>query len=238
MNDELTNFATMYDMDDQALARHVYYIDNYLFPNDITGQHMLDIGGGDGSLGLYNLLIRGISSVSIIDSYDSHGGKGGHESGYNDLMERLQRHKIHNVDVIKSDIREVSLSSEQYNSVYARNSFHHIFNHVHAKDSEIVELMQLIHASIVPGGSLIIGEASRNQVWRFVPPIRNRMANGAWIHQKIAPERWKRCATLAGFKTVTLRWYTLYKLRLLKPVLSNQVANVFMTGSYVLEFRK
>ena len=238
MNNALSKFATILDLDGQWLDRQVYYVDNYLFPSDIAGKRMLDIGGGDGFLGLYNRVIRGASSISIIDSYDSHGGKGGHESGYDNMMEIIQRHKIENVDVIKSDIRDVKLSSEQFDSVYARNSFHHIFGHYRTEDSEIVELMVSIHGSLVPGGSLIIGETSRNQVWRFIPPIRNRMANGPWIHKKIAPKRMKRCATSAGFKSVAVRWYTLHKLRSLKPLLSNQVANAFMTGSYVLEFQK
>ena len=238
MNNALSKFATILDLDGQWLDRQVYYVDNYLFPSDIAGKRMLDIGGGDGFLGLYNRIVRGASSISIIDSYDSHGGKGGHESGYDNMMEIIQRHKIENVDVIKSDIRDVKLSSEQFDSVYARNSFHHIFGHYRTEDSEIVELMVSIHGSLVPGGSLIIGETSRNQVWRFIPPIRNRMANGPWIHKKIAPKRLKRCATSAGFKSVAVRWYTLYKLRSLKPLLSNQAANAFMTGSYVLEFQK
>ena len=238
MNDALSKFATILDLDSQWLDRQVYYVDNYLFPSDIAGKRMLDIGGGDGFLGLYNRVVRGASSISIIDSYDSHEGKGGHESGYDNMMETIQRHKIENVDVIKSDIRDVKLSSEQFDSVYARNSFHHIFGHYRTEDSEIVELMVSIHGSLVPGGSLIIGETSRNQVWRFIPPIRNRMANGPWIHKKIAPERLKRCATSAGFTSVAVRWYTLYKLRSLKPLLSNQVANAFMTGSYILEFQK
>ena len=238
MNNALSKFATILDLDGRWLDRQVYYVDNYLFPSDIAGKRMLDIGGGDGFLGLYNRIVRGASSISIIDSYDSHGGKGGHESGYDNMMEIIQRHKIENVDVIKSDIRDVKLSSEQFDSVYARNSFHHIFGHYRTEDSEIVELMVSIHGSLVPGGSLIIGETSRNQVWRFIPPIRNRMANGPWIHKKIAPKRLKRCATSAGFKSVAVRWYTLYKLRSLKPLLSNQAANAFMTGSYVLEFQK
>ena len=238
MNNALSKFATILDLDSQWLDRQVYYVDNYLFPSDIAGKRMLDIGGGDGFLGLYNRIVRGASSISIIDSYDSHGGKGGHESGYDNMMEIIQRHKIENVDVIKSDIRDVKLSSEQFDSVYARNSFHHIFGHYRTEDSEIVELMVSIHGSLVPGGSLIIGETSRNQVWRSIPPIRNRMANGPWIHKKIAPKRLKRCATSAGFKSVAVRWYTLYKLRSLKPLLSNQAANAFMTGSYVLEFQK
>ena len=238
MNNALSKFATILDLDGQWLDRQVYYVDNYLFPSDIAGKRMLDIGGGDGFLGLYNRVIRGASSISIIDSYDSHGGKGGHESGYDNMMEIIQRHKIENVDVIKSDIRDVKLSSEQFDSVYARNSFHHIFGHYRTEDSEIVELMVSIHGALVPGGSLIIGETSRNQVWRFIPPIRNRMANGPWIHKKITPKRLKRCATSAGFKSVAIRWYTLYKLRSLKPLLSNQAANAFMTGSYVLEFQK
>ena len=238
MNNALSKFATILDLDGQWLDRQVYYVDNYLFPSDIAGKRMLDIGGGDGFLGLYNRIVRGASSISIIDSYDSHGGKGGHESGYDNMMEIIQRHKIENVDVIKSDIRDVKLSSEQFDSVYARNSFHHIFGHYRTEDSEIVELMVSIHGSLVPGGSLIIGETSRNQVWRFIPPIRNRMANGPWIHKKIAPKRLKRCATSAGFKSVAVRWYTLYKLRSLKPLLSNQAANAFMTGSYVLESQK
>ena len=238
MNNALSKFATILDLDGQWLDRQVYYVDNYLFPSDIAGKRMLDIGGGDGFLGLYNRIVRGASSISIIDSYDSHGGKGGHESGYDNMMEIIQRHKIENVDVIKSDIRDVKLSSEQFDSVYARNSFHHIFGHYRTEDSEIVELMVSIRGSLVPGGSLIIGETSRNQVWRFIPPIRNRMANGPWIHKKIAPKRLKRCATSAGFKSVAVRWYTLYKLRSLKPLLSNQAANAFMTGSYVLEFQK
>ena len=238
MNNVLSKFATILDLDGQWLDRQVYYVDNYLFPSDIAGKRMLDIGGGDGFLGLYNRIVRGASSISIIDSYDSHGGKGGHESGYDNMMETIQRHKIENVDVIKSDIRDVKLSSEQFDSVYARNSFHHIFGHYRTEDSEIVELMVSIHGSLVPGGSLIIGETSRNQVWRFIPPIRNRMANGPWIHKKIAPKRLKRCATSAGFTSVAVRWYTLYKLRSLKPLLSNQAANAFMTGSYVLEFQK
>ena len=238
MNNALSKFATILDLDGQWLDRQVYYVDNYLFPSDIAGKRMLDIGGGDGFLGLYNRIVRGASSISIIDSYDSHGGKGGHESGYDNMMEIIQRHKIENVDVIKSDIRDVKLSSEQFDSVYARNSFHHIFGHYRTEDSEIVELMVSIHGSLVPGGSLIIGETSRNQVWRFIPPIRNRMANGPWIHKKIAPERLKRCATSAGFTSVAVRWYTLYKLRSLKPLLSNQAANAFMTGSYIVEFQK
>ena len=238
MNNALSKFATILDLDGQWLDRQVYYVDNYLFPSDIAGKRMLDIGGGDGFLGLYNRIVRGASSISIIDSYDSHGGKGGHESGYDNMMETIQRHKIENVDVIKSDIRDVKLSSEQFDSVYARNSFHHIFGHYRTEDSEIVELMVSIHGSLVPGGSLIIGETSRNQVWRFIPPIRNRMANGPWIHKKIAPKRLKRCATSAGFTSVAVRWYTLYKLRSLKPLLSNQASNAFMTGSYVLEFQK
>ena len=238
MNNALSKFATILDLDGQWLDRQVYYVDNYLFPSDIAGKRMLDIGGGDGFLGLYNRIVRGASSISIIDSYDSHGGKGGHESGYDNMMETIQRHKIENVDVIKSDIRDVKLSSEQFDSVYARNSFHHIFGHYRTEDSEIVELMVSIRGSLVPGGSLIIGETSRNQVWRFIPPIRNRMANGPWIHKKIAPKRLKRCATSAGFTSVAVRWYTLYKLRSLKPLLSNQAANAFMTGSYVLEFQK
>ena len=53
-------------------GRIAYFIDNYIFPFDISGARCLDVGGADGSHAIYLKAARN-ARVDILDEYEGHG---------------------------------------------------------------------------------------------------------------------------------------------------------------------
>jgi len=214
--------------------RVAYYVDNYLFPQDIRDRRILDVGGGDGSLSLYIHIVRG-SKVDVLDEYAGHGGA---SSNLEKLLHRLERLGILDIQVIQSDVRKVVIPSVSYDCIYTRNCVHHIFGRKISRDSDVTTTMALFYDWLVPGGSLVIGEVGWMLVWRLIPPLCRRLFPEMEYGRKSSYRRWRLCAEMAGFVFADVKWYVPYRLRWYRNLLGNELVNTFLTGAYVLRMRK
>lgn len=214
--------------------RVAYYVDRFLFPDPVVGRRLLDIGGGDGSLALYLRLAR----EARVDVLDSYVGDGGPTDNYDTLLTRIDTLQLHDVGVIRCDVRDVQRAVHDYDAIYMRNCLHHIFGRDPLQDAAIVDLFSRLRRWLVKDGSLRIGETGRLTVWRTVPPCRELLFPGVDYRSKSGVRRWRRCARLAGFISGGVRWYVPYRLRHLRPLIGNELASILLRPEYILHMRK
>lgn len=214
--------------------RIAYYVDNYLFPNDICNRRLLDVGGADGTLGLYIHVARR-ARVDILDEYAGHGSAA---SNREKLFYRLNRLGISDMRVIQTDVRKAVIPAATYDCIYMCNCLHHIFGRKNSTDADVAETMALFYNWLVPGGLLVIGEAGWLLAWRLIPPLRCRLFPGIEYTSKSSFRRWWHCAEMAGFMFVDVKWYVPYRVRRWRHLLENELVNAFLTGAYVLRMSK
>ena len=66
------HFSSVYESAPAPLGAVRYYMDHWLFPDDVEGARILDIGGADGRNALYLWLFRG-AITAVLDEYQGHG---------------------------------------------------------------------------------------------------------------------------------------------------------------------
>lgn len=220
--------ATMMD------ANSKYYNDSYLFPRNVRGLKVLDVGGADGTIALYLMRYRG-AEVDIIDEYEGHGSSA---QNYEKALERFRHNGLSDKKIIRSDVRLVELQPQAYDVICARNSLHHIYPRGDSEDDDVIQLFKKFHYWLKPGGYLILGECSWIMAVCLLPPLRRFLWPNMHYPSKSSYRRWRNCAMRAGFSFNQLRWYVPFKLRRFQFLLSNEFCVSFLTGAYVLEMRK
>jgi len=224
----------LYANDGANLDRESYYADEYLFPTQVSHHQLLDVGGAIGNVGLYMRIARG-ARVDILDEYEGHGSDA---LNHRRLEKRLDQLGVSDMRIMQGDVRNIDIPPATYNSIYMRNTLHHIFDNKHATDKDIVATMIRFNDWLSPKGSLLIGEVGWLMAWRLVPPIRNRFFKGMDYRSKSSFRRWRDCAEAAGFVFAGVKWYVPYKFRRWRRLLGNEYLNMFLTGSYVLKMIK
>ena len=218
-------------LSESDLASIGYYADHYLFPFDIAGKRILEIGGGSGSIALYLAVERG-ATVDVLDEYE---GQGSAADNYVTLGKRLEALGFDS-EVFKADVRSAKLPAETYDHAFARNAFHHIYSR-QDDDSGPVSTFSRIRGWLKKGATLALGEASWVSAIRMIPPLRKRVFKDFQFGSKSTANRWTRCARLGGYENEGVAWYVPYSLRCLQPFLANRLANAFLTTAYVARFR-
>jgi len=218
----------------QSYDRIGYYVDQFLFPQDIRGMKILDVGGADGTIGFYLKLNRG-ASVDIADEYEGHGAS---SSNYEKALAKVEELGFPYLKIIQGDIRCADLEPQSYEFIYLRNTLHHIFPRGKSSDAEVVDLFKRFGQWLVPGGSLIVGDCSWIMACRLVPPLKRRLFPDISFASKSSYRRWQKAGVRSGFSSHQLRWYVPYRLRRLRSILDNEIAASCLTGSYVLHLKK
>lgn len=209
-----------------------YYVDHWLFPENIEGAHVLDIGGGDGAFALYLCLCRG-AKTTVLDEY---GGRGADVANYARALRAKQLLGVKNLQIHVGDVRTVDFPDGAWDYAYTRNTLHHIY-HRHDADGPVVDLFRRLHSWLRPGGCLRIGEISWVNVWGS-SPFRKRLFPRMDFSTKSTAWRWMNCAREAGFGFEYVWWYVPRRLHKWRPLLANPIASAFLTSSYVLSLRR
>lgn len=230
----LREWRIIWGKNGRELERTAYYVNNFLFPDDIRGLRLLDVGGGDGKVGLYLYLARG-AKVNILDEFTGHGSPAANREK---LFVALQQLGISDIRVIQTDVRQAEIPSASYDRIYTRNCLHHIFDSRTSSETDVAQTMELFYQWLVPGGVLVIGEVGWLLAYRLIPPIRRLLFPMMEYKSKTSFRRWRRCAQMAGFEFLGVRWYVPYSLRKWRGLLGNEWANPFLTGAYVLQMKK
>ncbi|TES88649.1 MAG: class I SAM-dependent methyltransferase [Desulfobacteraceae bacterium] len=228
LQDDVNNLAAVID------EHAAYYYGSYLFPRNVEGLRILDVGGADGTLALYLMRSRG-AKVDILDEYEGHGSPA---LNYEKALERFGQCCFSDTKIIRGDVRLAKFRPKSYDAIYLRNSLHHIFPRGASEDNDVIQLFKKFHHWLSPGGYLILGECSWIMACRLLPPLRRLLFPNMHYPSKSSHRRWRDCAVKAEFGFSALRWYVPFKLRKLRPALSNEFCVSFLTGTYVLEMRK
>ena len=235
MDSKLALLQDMYRRSESSPEKHAYYVDQYLFPEDVSGMRFLDVGGADGSVALWLQLKRG-ARVDVLDEYAGHGSA---STNRDILYERLRVLDLPEMQVITTDFRNAKIPDNTYDAVYTRNCLHHVFGRGKSRDQDVVEAMKLIHKWLKPSGGLVIGEVGWMFFWRLIPPLQRRLFPPSMVFRsKSSFRRWRDCAQYAGFVFVGVRWYVPYGLRHWRGLLGNEIACAFLKATYVLVMRK
>ena len=154
MDPKLFVLTEIYYQSGLSPERHTYYIDQYLFPEDVSGKYLLDVGGADGSVALWLRLNRK-ARVDVLDEYEGHGSPTANKDRLND---RLKRFSLQDMRVITSDFRKAAIPDQTYDAIYTRNCLHHVFGRDKSDDKDLIEAMRLFSSWLKPEGRLLIGE--------------------------------------------------------------------------------
>jgi SAM-dependent methyltransferase len=220
--------------DSVLFAKNAYYIDEYLFPDSIKGCKILDVGGADGNVALYARIARG-AKPDVLDEYQGHGSA---VSKREKLINRIQRLGIKDMQVIESDVRKAQITPASYDYIYMRNCLHHIFGRYSSREEDVIEQMSLFFSWLAPGGVLVIADDGWMLAWRLFPPVYRRFFSGMSSRSKSSFRRWRRCAEISGFKFSGLEWYVPRRFKKWRNLLNDELANIFLTGAYVLRMVK
>ncbi len=217
-----------------SFARIAYYADSYLFPFDVHGCRILEVGGGNGALALYIQACR----KARIDVLDAYCGPGNTISNQETFLSWIERTGAMSIQIMKEDARTASIEKSSYNHIYMRNCLHHIFGKTKHSHDDITRQMSLFYDWLTPGGSLVLGEVGWMVAWRLCPPLRQLLFPGVVYASKHGFRSWLFCAEQAGFQFKGIRWYVPFRLRKISFLFANEFANMFLTGAFVLYFDK
>lgn len=114
----------------RTLSTHVHLSESF---------RVLDYGCGSGLIGMH--LHSAVKSITMMDSS---------EGMLNILVEKIQKHNIQNMEVMKSDMESSGIEAETFDVIYMNNVLHHI--------DDIPSFLRLTKNTLKPNGYLCIGD--------------------------------------------------------------------------------
>ena len=107
----------------------------------------------------------------------------------------------------------------------------------HADRELYLSYFRKMHELLAPGGSLILSDVGRKNFWGLVG---SRFFVGKSIewHKHQQPKVWRKLLAEAGFDSISLRWYTLYRLRKFAFLFARKVPAYFFNSKFVMTARK
>ncbi len=188
-----------------------YMIDNLLDQTDIQDKDILDIGCGNG--------IKTATTVHFGKPKTCIGIDISHEriKKAQDFLTKTNKQKIKFYEKNIEDLK----GKNQFDVIIMINSLHHFSN----LSQSLNKILQLLR----PNGKLIIQE--QNKYAAFLN--KNTVSKDKYLPKTLIPLIRK-----AGFKIMKHKYYIPYKLRELKPLLSNGFMNIIIGKTYFIYGKK
>jgi 2-polyprenyl-3-methyl-5-hydroxy-6-metoxy-1,4-benzoquinol methylase len=214
---------------------------DYLFGDvDLAGARVLDIGAGDG---LYSLWTAASGARQLVALEPEAEGS---EARARDRLERAAgRLGSGNVEVRAEKLQDYESPPESFDVVMLIASINHLAEkacmelHRDSRAREMYrDLLHRIAELTVPGGSLIVTDASRHNLFARLP-LTNPVARWIEWEKHQPPSLWAELFEEAGFERPRIRWHSFNTLR--RPgrvLLGNRFAAWFLEGSFRLTMKR
>lgn len=219
-----------------------FYLGQILGDVDFAGKRVLDIGGGEGNLTLY-AASRG-AALAVCLEPEIEGSSAGMQETFGRtaaLLEVGDRARL-----VRETIQDFTWDGPPFDLILLHNSINHLdepaTTALHRDDAAAERyraIFRKLGALAAPGARMLIADADRYNLWRFVPGVTNPVAKTIEWHKHQPPERWAALARAGGFEKERVIWTTFNTLRWPgRLLLGNRVASYLLTSHFAMWLRK
>jgi 2-polyprenyl-3-methyl-5-hydroxy-6-metoxy-1,4-benzoquinol methylase len=202
---------------------------------ELRGKSVLEIGAGSGFFSAYAALQGARKVVALEPALD-----GSSEQACERLFHMQREINCANMIPLAQTIQEFDSHSERFDVVLSYNSVNHLDENscIALKTSKDAreryrQLFGKIATMMVPGGTLLLADCSRYNVFGVVGLKSPLVPTITWeLHQ--TPATWSKLLQSVGFVEERVVWRTLYPLRRLGWLAANRLANFFLTSHFLL----
>jgi SAM-dependent methyltransferase len=206
----------------------------------VAGKTVLEIGAGSGAFSLFTAGFGARRVVAI--EPESHGAT---EGALGQLRRSADYVGLDNIELHPVTFQEFSGEPASFDILLSWNSINHLDETACAAlpgdataRRTYVELFGRMHELLANGGDLIIADCGRQNLFRWIPGVRNPiMPTVNWtIHQQ--PRTWIRLLEKAGFTDFHVHYRVPYVLRHRPALMDNALASFLTMSHFTLRCRK
>ena len=219
-----------------------FYLGQILSGVDFAGKRVLDIGGGYGNLTFYAASQGASVAVCLEPEFD--GSTAGMQETFErtaTLLETGDRARL-----VRQTIQDFTWDGPPFDVILLHNSINHLDEDATIalhRDEEARERFRAIFRKLgalaAPGARMLIADADRYNLWRFIPGVTNPVARTIEWEKHQPPERWAALAREGGFVKERVIWTTFNTLRAPgRLLLGNRLASYLLTSHFAMWLRK
>jgi len=213
----------------------------YLYSDiDLRGVRLLDIGGGSGVFSLY-AAASGASRVLCLEP-EAAGSLKGKREVFTQVAEACG---ATGVEMRPLTLQDYDPGDERFDVVLLHNSINHLDEDACIRlrqDKAAREVYSKLFAGladlIVPGGHLLMTDATRYNLW---PALRIKNPIAPWIewHKHQPPEVWRAIGEEVGLRFCCLQWTTPSTFgQAGRVLLGNRLGAYLTLGAFRMHMRK
>ena len=234
MSLEMTDLASSTGVrwDDRA----DFWIQQSLRQIPLSGKTVLDVGAGTGSFTCY-MARQGAKQVVALEPDLDGSGDG---KGLAALARRVEGLGLNNVTYRRDTFQSYEAGNGQFDIIL----LHAVINHLDEAAVEVAheaewareryrELLEKAYRMLAPGGTLIIADAARDNLYPKLG-LRNPFAPTIEWNKHQNPKLWTTLLRQAGFEKIRLSWATPKRLRSIGALLNNRAAAFVLHSHFVL----
>lgn len=213
----------------------------FKFAGTLEGKSMLEIGGGEGLFALW-ALTSGLSRAILLEP-EGEGSMQG-------VAGRCAAHKkFLGIDegrlmVCPVTIQEYDGEDESFDLVLSYSSVNHLdelacgqLDRSEEAERAYLKIFEKVFRLLKPGGSFVISDAGRRNLWSFVG-LRSPFCPTMEWNKHQEPQVWSALLKKAGFQLASLEWHRFYPLRWLGRLGSNAPLSKATTSQFILTVRR
>jgi SAM-dependent methyltransferase len=222
-------------------SRNLRFYLGYLFDGvDFVGKRMLDIGAGSGLYGIYAACSGATQSICL--EPEAAGSVSGVRQKFDRVVGELA---LNCVSMSAATLQEFEPGTEGFDLVFLHNSINHLDESacmaLHRDDSAqrlYLEVFRKMHALTAPGGTLIIADCARRNLFGDLG-LKNPLAPMIEWHKHQSPRLWARLLGEVGFARPRIRWSSYNSLgRLGRILLGHRAAAYCLNSHFCLTMQK
>lgn len=223
-----------------SLERLDYSLEQFFRGLNLEGKSVLEIGAGKGLSSVWCAL-RGADKVIALEPQSSGSTKGVQQE-FEKMSEAID---------LEGKVEYLPITFEDYLAKNESRSLDYILmqaviNHL---DEEATEKLHLPEAEaerqryrdifknifdvLKTSGTLIIYDVGRHNFWHDLK-LKNPFSPTIEYDKHQQPKMWNELLCQCGFEFMDLRWFTLYKLRHLRLLLSYRIPAYFLNSAFIL----
>ena len=208
---------------------------------DLEGKTMLDIGCGNGRMGLWAAAHGARRVVGLEPEVD--GSSAGMQESFRSTARRIGLQD--SVELVTARLQDYDPGHERFDIVLLTASINHLDEDACTRLHEDEQARQIYRGHLrrlaqvaAPGAVLIVTDGDRRNLFARLG-VRNPLAPTIEWEKHQSPKLWARLLTDVGFEDPIVRWTTLNTLRSPgQALLGNRFCAYLLTSEFLLTMRR